>query len=142
MKRITLWVMAILLLMAQGAWAQMAEPSLTLTEILKMGNCTAYSFNYPSVSATGQPTVLSSALFAWTPEDRQETDSIESLHIFSHITITADRERPTSAIMGMSSEQGLLMVMPGRTYTNFMPDGQDRNLPFRPNAKKRRADKG
>ena len=68
--------MIALLLMTQGAWAQTAEPSSSLTEITKMGNCTVYSFNYPSVSATGELTVLSSALFAWTPTDRQETDSI------------------------------------------------------------------
>jgi len=116
--------MAALLQMTQGAWAQMAEPSLTLTEITKMGNCTVYSFNYPSVSATGKPTILSSALFAWTPTDRQPTDSIESLHIFSHITIASDNERPTTTALGMSEEQGLLQFLPGRTYTNFMPDGQ------------------
>lgn len=118
------FVMAALLLMAQGAWAQTAEPSSSLTEITKMGNCTVYSFNYPSVSATGKPTVLSSALFAWTPEDRQQTDSIESLHIYSHITIASDNERPSSTAMGKSSEQGLLQILPGRTYTNYMPDGQ------------------
>lgn len=70
--------MVALLLMVEGAWAQTVEPSQTLTEITKMGSCTVYSFNYPSVSATGKPTVLSSALFAWTPSDRQETDSIET----------------------------------------------------------------
>lgn len=44
------------LLLAQGAWAQTVEPSQTLTEITKMGSCTVYSFNYPSVSATGNST--------------------------------------------------------------------------------------
>lgn len=100
------------------------EPSLALTEITKMGNCTVYTFNYPSVSATGKPTVLSSALFAWTPEDRQETDSIESLHIYSHITIASDDERPTTTAMGVSQEQGLLQFLPGRKYTNYMSDGE------------------
>ena len=106
------------------AIAPTVEPSLTLTEITKMGSCTVYSFNYPSVSATGKPTVLSSALFAWTPENIQETDSIESLHIFSHITIASDDERPTTTATGVSEEQGLLQFLPGRTYTNYMPDGQ------------------
>ena len=64
MKGMVKWVMAALLLMAQGAWAQTVEPSQTLTEIRKMGECTVCSFNYPSVSATGQSIVLSSALFA------------------------------------------------------------------------------
>ena len=59
--------MAALLMMAQGAWAQDAtnsakapavEPSQTLTEISKVSSCTVYTFNYPSVSATGEPTVL------------------------------------------------------------------------------------
>jgi hypothetical protein len=111
------WIMAALLLMAQGAWAQESteEPSLTLTEIRKMGDCTVYAFNYPSVSATGQSTVLSSALFAWTPASRQETDSIESLHIFSHITITNDDERLTTT-KELSKEQNLLLFLPGREY--------------------------
>lgn len=124
MKQIIQCVMIALLLMTQGAWAQKAESSSSLTEITKMGNCTVYSFNYPSVSATGELTVLSSALFAWTPTDRQETDSIESLHIFCHITIASDNERPSSTAKGVSQEQGLLQFLPGRTYTNYMPDGQ------------------
>ena len=110
--------MAALLLFTQGAWADDAvnvEPSQTLTEIRKMGDCTVYAFNYPSVSATGQSTVLSSALFAWTPASRQETDSIESLHIFSHITITNDDERLTTT-KELSKEQNLLLFLPGREY--------------------------
>ena len=117
-------MMAALLLMAQGAWAQdviaqTAEPSLTLTEIRKIDNCTVYAFNYPSVSATGEQTVLSSALFAWTPAKRQETDSIESLHIFSHITITSDDECLTSTT-GLSKEQNLLLFLPGRSYSSIL----------------------
>lgn len=50
MGKVKQWMMAALLLMAQGAWAQESteEPSLTLTEIRKMGDCTVYAFNYPS----------------------------------------------------------------------------------------------
>ena len=84
-----------------------------------MGDCTVYAFNYPSVSATGQPTVLSSALFAWTPANRQTTDSIESLHIYSHFTISSDDERPTTTT-GTSQEQSLLLTLPGRQYVGFM----------------------
>ena len=122
MKRMRYRMMAALLLMVQGAWAQKVttvEPSQTLTEIRKGGECTVYAFNYPSVSATGEKTVLSSALFAWTPADRQTTDSIESLHIFSHITITADEERLTTT-SGLSKEQSLLLMLPGRQYASFM----------------------
>jgi hypothetical protein len=119
MKKMIRCAMAVFLLTAQGAWAQTVEPSQTLTELTKMNHCTVYSFNYPSVSATGEPTVLSSALFAWTPSDRQATDSIESLHIFSHITITADDERPTTT-KGLSKEQSLMLFLPGRTYADFL----------------------
>ena len=116
--------MTALILIGQGVWAQTdVEPSQTLKEIKKMSSCTVYTFNYPSVNAAGEQTVLSSALFAWTPTSRKETDSIESLHIFSHITITADSERP-STIDGFSKEQSLLLFLPGREYTNFLPDGQ------------------
>ena len=124
--------MASLLMMTQGAWAMGAtnsakapavEPSQTLTELTKIGSCTAYTFNYPSVSATGEPTVLSSALFAWTPDDRQETDSIETLHIYSHTTITADYERP-STDEGFSKEQTLLLALPNRQYTTYTSSGQ------------------
>lgn len=122
MKKIIQWVLAGLLLMAQGAWAQdapTAEPSQTLTEIRQGNECTVYAFNYPSVSATGMPTVLSSALFVWTPAKRQETDSIESLHIFSHITITADEERLTTTD-GVSKEQNLLILLPSRSYSSIL----------------------
>lgn len=119
MKKV-LFLFALLCMVVQGAWAQNdAEPSQTLTEIRKMGNCTVYSFNYPSVSAMGKPTVLSSALFAWTPSDRQTTDSIESLHILSHFTITSDDERP-STTKEMSKEQNLLLFLPDRQYANPM----------------------
>ena len=122
MKKIMQWIMAVLLLMAQRVWAT-AEPSQTLTEIRKMGECTVYAFNYPSVSATGQPIILSSALFAWTPANRQTTDSIESLHIFSHITITADDECLTTT-SGLSKEQSLLLFLSGRQYASFMGGAQ------------------
>ena len=113
------WVLAALLLMAQGAWAQTVEPSQTLTKIKKNSDCTVYTFNYPSVNVAGEPIVLSSALFAWTPSKRQETDSIESLHMFCHITITADYERP-STNEGLSKEQSLLLFLPGRQYRNIL----------------------
>ena len=101
------------------ATAQAIEPSQTLTKIRKEGDCTVYTFNYLSVNEAGDPTVLSSALFAWTPADRQKTDSIESLHIFCHITIAADDERP-STNKGLSKEQSMLMFLPGRRYGNIL----------------------
>lgn len=129
MKKIMmLAVMAIVCLTASAQNAEgdiTLQPSETLTEIKKMGECTVYAFNYPSVSATGEPTVLSSALFAWTPTERQEIDCIESLHIYCHITITADYECLTStSTEGMSKEQALLQFLPGRQYTNLIPDDE------------------
>ena len=101
------------------ATAQTVEPSQTLTRLGKSDDCTVYTFNYPSVNAAGEPTTLSSALFAWTPSKRQSNDSIESLHIYCHITITADRERP-STNEAFSKEQSLLVFLPGRKYGNIL----------------------
>ena len=95
--------------------AVMAQPSKSLTFLSKKNNCTAYSFNYPSISASGDSTVLSSALFAWTPSDMVDTDSIEGIHIYCHITLGADRERP-SAKASASTEQAVLMSLQGREY--------------------------
>jgi len=118
MKRMILWVLvaATLICSTTVVTAQTAEPSQTLTEIANVNECTVYKFNYPSVNAAGEETVLSSALFAWTPAERQEGDGIESLHIYSHITITADIERPTTT-EGASNDQLLLEVLPGRKYS-------------------------
>ena len=76
--------------------AQAAEVSDSLTTVSKSSKTVFYTFNYPSISATGEEVVLSSSLIAWMPEEPNETDSIESLHIYSHYTITADKECPTS----------------------------------------------
>ena len=95
--------------------AVMAQPSKSLSFLSRKNNCTAYSFNYPSISASGDSTILSSALFAWTPSDRMDTDSIEGLHIYCHITLGADRERP-STTTSASTEQTLLMSLQGREY--------------------------
>lgn len=114
------WLLiAILLCSVTAVSPQTVQPSETLTELLKNKNCTVYSFNYPSVNAAGEATVLSSALFAWTPERRHKNDSIESLHIYCHITITFDEQRP-STTSGLSKEQILLMFFPGREYGTFL----------------------
>lgn len=109
-------ILFLFLLFAQEICAQQSGevPSETLTEIGTEGKCTAYSFNYPSTGVHGEPLVLSAALFAWTPDDRMETDSIETLHIYSHITITSDNERPSTSVF--AEESGLLMLLPGRQY--------------------------
>ena len=99
MKKSISWVVAILLvfgLSAQRAGAQDIAPSQSLKKVKTENESTIYSFNYPSVNARGEETVLSSALIAWTPSFRHDEDSIESVHIFCHVTITDDKERPSS----------------------------------------------
>ena len=78
------------------AKAQGTEVSNDLKEVYKSGEALFYRFNYPSKSATGEDVVLSSLLIAWMPSKPAATDSIESLHIYSHYTITADQECPSS----------------------------------------------
>ena len=109
-----LWT-AVLFLCAIADMAQTAQPSESLTELSRSNSCTLYSFNYPSVNAAGEPVVLSSALFAWTPIWKFRTDSIESLHIYCHFTIGSDEERPTTTSL-LSQEHPLLMAFPGREY--------------------------
>ena len=109
-----LLILALLCAVVQATWAQPAEPSERLTRLLLPGTSTVYSFNYPTVNSAGDRIVLSSALIAWTPTDQQESDSIESVHIYSHATIGADEERPTST--GFSKEQIVLQTLPRRTY--------------------------
>lgn len=75
--------------------AQVAEVSDSLVQVYKSSDSRFYTFNYPSKSATGEDVVLSSLLIAWTPSNPAETDSIESLHIYSHYTITANQECPS-----------------------------------------------
>ena len=88
---------SILLLFALILKAQVAEVSENLTQVYKSTSARFYSFNYPSKDATGQDVVLSSMLIAWSPITSSSTDSIESLHIYSHYTITADKECLTSS---------------------------------------------
>lgn len=98
-------------------WAEGAEPSEKLTVLSQSSTSTLYSFNYPTVNNAGESVVLSSALIAWTPEDRQNSDSIESIHIYSHATIGANEECPTS--LGFSKEQSMLTILPRREFKDY-----------------------
>lgn len=119
-----LWIQAVIILLCLTAvvpvrtWAQKVQPSERLTRLLMPGTSTVYSFNYPTINTAGESIVLSSALVAWTPDDRQESDSIESIHIYSHATIGSDEERPTST--GLSKEQIMLQTLPRRNYTDVI----------------------
>ena len=95
MRLSKLWLLpALLCCFVNNVWA--AEVSDSLQKLYVTGYATAYVYNYPSKNIDGEDVVLSSALFAWTPDEPQETDSIEALHIYSHFTITADHECPSS----------------------------------------------
>ena len=72
------------------------EVSDSLKQSQKLGEAIFYKFNYPSVNVAGEDVVLSSSLVAWMPTESAETDSIESLHIYSHFTIAADKECPSA----------------------------------------------
>ena len=121
MKKILL-IFALFCTVVQGSWAQSAEPSDRLTKLYQLGVSTAYTFNYPTVNTAGDRIVLSSALIAWTPDWPQEEDSIESVHIYSHATIGADEERPSTE--GFSKEQLMLQTLPRRTYGDYAGDVQ------------------
>ena len=124
-----LWVQRVIILSCLTiavpfkTWAQNVEPSEQLERLLLRGTSTVYYFNYPSVNSAGERIELSSAMIAWTPTDRQETDSIESVHIYSHATIGGDEERPTST--GFSKEQMILQTLPRRSY-----DGDDTDTDY------------
>ena len=94
MKRSIYLIIALLSSFASGAWA--AEVSDSLKKLKTLNEAVTYVFNYPSKNAAGEDVVLSSALVAWLPEEPKETDAIETVHIYSHFTITADDECPSS----------------------------------------------
>ena len=95
MKRFLLSI-GVFLLFAFVMKAQMTAVSESLTQVYNTPYARFYSFNYPSKDAAGNDVVLSSMLIAWNPATPSATDSIESLHIYSHYTITSDKECPTS----------------------------------------------
>lgn len=127
MKKLIQWVLAATLICSLGVFASCTnddnpslsyelQPSKSLKLLKTDGfSNSIYTFDYPSVSATGQQTVLSAALIAWTPKSNEATDSIESLHIVSHLTITSDAECPTTTD-GNSIEQIAFSTVMGREY--------------------------
>ena len=96
MKRNFYLIIALLSSFASGAWA--ADISDSLKYLNKINEATTYVYNYPSKDANGKDVVLSSALVAWTPDEPSESDGIETLHVYSHFTITSDDECPTSEL--------------------------------------------
>jgi hypothetical protein len=91
-----LWMLAAILTLCGVMKAQTAEVSDSLKQDKRSTDAVFYKYNYPSVDAEGKDVVLSSLLVAWNPEEPNEDDGIESVHIYSHFTITSDDECPTS----------------------------------------------
>ena len=91
-----LWILVAILALCNIMRAQGAEVSDSLKESKRLSDAVFYKYNYQSVDATGKDVVLSSLLVAWNPEEPNEDDGIESVHIYSHFTITSDDECPTS----------------------------------------------
>jgi hypothetical protein len=92
--RLFLILMLLTIVGTTGAWA--VEVSESLTKIQRIGSAVVYTFNYPSKDVAGEDIVLSSMLMAWQPKTTTAADSIETVHIYSHFTVTDDKGRPSS----------------------------------------------
>ena len=93
MRKLLLFVFATLTMVAQAA--DVSE-TLQKTDVTSIENVVSYRFNYPSMSVTGEPVVLSALLIAWNPAEPKATDAIETVHIYNHHTVTSDAECPTA----------------------------------------------
>ena len=93
---------------------QAQTPSSSLTEIYRSGATRFYSFNYPSKGIGDEDVVLSSLLVAWMPSSPAATDSIESLHIYSHYTILSNEECPT--LDSNSKDRTIFSLLVGNRY--------------------------
>ena len=109
MKR-SLWILAVIL--TYGVVNVKAQTRVVASDSLmqskRSSEAVTYTFNYPSVNAAGEEVILSSLLIAWMPKEPAETDSIESVHVYSHFTITGDKECPTS---DKNTKERLLFAM-------------------------------
>ena len=81
-------------------------------EILKLtdGSAITCTYSYPSVDENGNPITLSSVLVAWKPTDKDTATTIKSLVVGCHITITSNKECPSSAIGTMKSGDASIMA--------------------------------
>lgn len=120
-----LWMLAAILTLCGAMTAQAAEVEVSdrLENDVRLDEAIYYTFNYPSVDAEGKPVVLSSLLVAWNPEEPNVTDSIESVHIYSHFTITADDECPTSDLN--LKERILFMTLVKSSYGTESDESQN-----------------
>ena len=97
MRKSLILILVLWCVIGQGVWAQAPEASAKLEPYITLSNRQVYKFNYPSISATGEPIVLSSLLACWAPSNPEEGAAIESVHMYSHYTVSANSQCPTSA---------------------------------------------
>ncbi len=123
MKKYSLYYVVLLLcVVVQGTWAQAPVPSTELEPyITTLGNRMVYKFNYPTTSVTGEPIVLSSLLACWTPKEPEEGDAIESVHIYSHYTVTSNSQCPTSYTTSSADFVVLAPLFEGYPYEEQNP---------------------
>lgn len=122
MKKSLLTLLALLCAVVQGSWAQEPTPSTALEPyITTMSNRMVYKFNYPSTSVTGEPVVLSSLLCCWAPTTPPEGAAIESVHLYSHYTVTANSQCPTSATITTADLIALSLLFEGYDYDEKRP---------------------
>ena len=122
MKKSLLALFALLCVVVQGSWAQEPTPSTALEPyITTLGNRMVYKFNYPSTSVTGDPVVLSSLLCCWAPTTPPKGAAIESVHLYSHYTVTANSQCPTSATLSTADFVVLSALFEGAEYDEGKP---------------------
>ncbi|MBQ3630253.1 MAG: hypothetical protein II949_03360 [Prevotella sp.] len=103
------------------AWAQTPTPSTELEQYLTMSNRMVYRFNYPSTSMTGEPVVFSSLLACWAPSAPEEGDGIESVRMYSHYTVSANSQCPTSSTLESADFVALSLLFEGGDYDASQP---------------------
>ena len=81
-------------------------------QILKLSDSKSITclYSYPSVDENGNPITLSSALVAWKPADDDSVETIKSVIVGCHITITSNKECPTSALGSFQSGDAVVMA--------------------------------
>ena len=122
MKKTLLTLLALLCVVVQGSWAQEPTPSTALEPyITTLNNRMVYKFNYPSTSVTGEPVVLSSLLCCWAPTSPEADAGIESVHLYSHYTVTANSQCPTSATTATADFMVLASLFEGYEYNEKAP---------------------
>ena len=66
-------------------------------------------YSYPSVDENGNEIMLSAALVAWKPAQKNSSGTIKSVIIGCHITITSDKQCPTSVNSSPTRGDALIM---------------------------------